>query len=69
MKIQVSWMGIVEVEADSFQEAIEKVVIDPRQMDNITTIGASVQGSSYMPTGSVSELRMTVAKKILDGVN
>lgn len=69
MKIRVSWMGIVEVEADSFQEAIEKVVIDANQMDNITTIGASMQGSSYMPMERVGELRLMVAKKILDGVN
>lgn len=69
MKIQVSWIGIVEVEADSFQEAIEQVVLDTKQMDNVTTIGASMQGASYMPMERVGELRMIVAKKILDSGN
>lgn len=66
MKIRVMWSGLVEVEANTYNEALMNVVLDRNLMEANTYISAAANGATFSPEkNTLDHLKMNYAKEVL----
>lgn len=68
MKIHVVWTGLVEVEAETFEDALKNVVLDREFMEVNTRISTACNGTVWVPqNNTLDHLKMHYAKEVLKG--